>query len=185
MQYKYLDQKIDYDGSQLKSLFAYMSFGILGDSMVAFEGGCNIPFQNMVDGEDQRAQAEIRGSHMLHFIIEEFGKPLEVAVNHQRLLAAIVREQLTKLLPDKSFVRYGDDIFLGDAKLSISIATVSPVSSLIHFAVNVSNIGTPVKTLCLRELGLGEKQFADTVAEAFLGELKSIKQACAKVHWVQ
>ncbi len=185
MIYKFVDHKIDYDGSQLSSLFAYMNLKLMGDSIVAFLGGCNIPFENMVDGEDQLAKSEIRSAQMLHFIIEEFGKNLELAVAHQRLFAVIVHELLAKQLPHLKFYRTGDDIYLDDAKFSISIATVSPVSALIHFAVNVSNIDTPVKTICLRDLGLKEKEFADGVAGAFLEELQSMKQACTKVHWVK
>ena len=46
----------------------------------------------MVDGEDLLAKAAIRGDQMLHFIVEEFGKNLELAVTRQRLLSALVME---------------------------------------------------------------------------------------------
>jgi hypothetical protein len=185
LQYKFVSDNLNYDGSQLKSLFAYLNFGLLGDSVVAFIGPCEIPFEHMVDGEDFLDKSEIRGDLMLHFIIEEFGKDLELAVTRQRLLASLVFEKLTSLFPNKKISRSGDDIFVGDGKLSISIATVSPVSFLIHFAMNISNEGTPVKTSCLRDLDINPRTFADELGALYLKEVHGISQACRKVHWVK
>src|ERR1700677_5154553 len=130
MKYKFVSENLKYDGSQLRSLFGYLDHGILGDSFISFIGPCDIPFEHMVDGDDFLAKAEIRGGSMLHFIIEEFGKNLELAVTRQRLLAAIVHQALNEMVPTKKFTRTGDDIYVDGGKLSISIATVSPVSAL-------------------------------------------------------
>jgi hypothetical protein len=185
MQYKFVSDNLSYDGSQLRSLFGYLDHKILGDSFIAFIGPCNIPFSNMVDGEDFLDQSEIRGGLMLHFIIEEFGKNLELAVTRQRLLAAIVNDKLSQGCPSKLFNREGDDLYVDGGKLSISIATVSPVSALIHFALNITNENTPVKTSCLSDLKIQPKAFSDQIAEIFLGEIKTIKEACRKVRWVR
>lgn len=181
MKYKFLDQRIDYDGSQLRSLFAYMSHEILGDSVIAFRGACDIPFENMADGEDVLAKSAIRGGDMLHFIMEEFGASLQLAVNRQRLFAAIVLEELRKFCPQRKMWRSGDDLYVDDGKLSISIATVSPVSALIHFAMNITNENTPVKTTSLQDLGIDPRSFADKVADRFLEEVRTMKEACCKV----
>src|SRR5258708_7976068 len=102
----------------------------------------------MVDGEDKLAKSEIRSASMLHFIVEKFATPLFPAVLMQRLLASLCFDAIRECVPALAheFTRDGDDIFWQDRKLSISIATVSPVSALVHFAVNISNINTPVKT---------------------------------------
>ena len=187
MQYKFILDKTDYDGTQLKSLFAYMNHGVLGDSIVAFIGACDISFDHMVDGEDVLAGAEIRGASMLHFIIEEFGISLELAVTRQRLFAAMIFEELVKQnkANQNELFREGDDIYFADKKLSISIATVSPVSSLIHFALNINNENTPVKTISLNDLGIEPKLFSDLLGVRFISEIKSIKEACCKVRWVK
>ena len=39
----------------------------------------------------------------------------------------------------------GDDLYVGDRKLSISIAAPSPTSALIHFALNIDPTGAPVR----------------------------------------
>ena len=35
--------RVDYDGTQIHSLWAYRSYGIQGDWLLAFQGGCEIP----------------------------------------------------------------------------------------------------------------------------------------------
>ena len=180
MKFKFLDSREAYDGSQLVSLRSYLKHGLLGDSVVAWLGACNVDVAHMVDGEDLVAGAEIRGAEMVHFIVEKFDCTLLAAVGLQRLLASLVRDYLGGELR-----REGDDLWLGDRKLSISIATVSPVSALIHFAVNVVNDGTPVKTLCLRDLGVEPKKFAQDILQKFAQEVDSIVEATQKVRWVK
>lgn len=194
-QFKFLDlsdEQSTYDGTQLRSLFAYLDHGILGDSIVAWVGPCNVPFAHMVDGEDLRDQSDIRGSRMLHFIVEKFAATLAETVALQRLLSAIAKDVLQKKmspLAQVSIRRAGDDLFAslpdGEGKLSISIATVSPVSGLIHFAVNVSNEGTPVKTAALEDLRVSAQEFAEAVLRDFSAELNSIREATCKVKWVR
>ena len=48
----FLPKKIKYTGAQLRPLWAYENFGLLGDSIVSFIGPCSIPFSNMIDAED-------------------------------------------------------------------------------------------------------------------------------------
>jgi hypothetical protein len=182
MKYKFINQDLKYDGSQLRSLFAYLQYEIQGDSILSFIGPCDVTFEHMVDGEDLLAKAAIRGGKMLHFLIEEFGITLEMAVTRQRLFTSIVYEVLSKEVT--GLHRHGDDIYYGDGKLSISIATVSPVSGLIHFAMNIINDETPVKTVCLNDLKIDAHQLSDKLSQAYIEELKTIKAACCKVRWV-
>lgn len=182
--YRFIEEEIKYDGSQLRSLYAYLNQGILGDSMIAFVGACDVPFEHMVDGEDLLAKSEIRGAQMLHFIVELFDRGMEQAVTVQRLLTLMVQETIHELTPHK-LQRAGDDLYLNDGKLSISIATVSPVSALIHFAVNVINDGVPVKTASLTDLDLSPRELAHVVGTRFTEEIKTIKDACWKVKWVR
>jgi len=188
----FIDKQFPYDGTQLRSLFAYLEFQILGDSIVAWQGPCDISFEHMVDGEDLNAKAEIRGAKMLHFIIEKFDMKLNGAVYMQRLLAAhafdLVREKLAasnRLQDTTTLRREGDDIYFDDAKLSISIATVSPLSALVHFAVNVTNENTPVKTACLDDFKIDANLFAKDLLKRFSVEATSASEAAMKVKWVK
>ncbi|MBX3022626.1 MAG: DUF366 family protein [Bdellovibrionales bacterium] len=189
MKHKFLETSEQYDGAQLASLRNYLKHHLLGDSVVAWVGPCDVHVDHMVDGEDLLAHARICGSEMLHFIVETFDTSLFAAVGLQRLLASLVKDELQVLARNKdlarSLTRDGDDIYAGTRKLSISIATQSPVSSLIHFAVNVVNKGTPVETLALEDLQVDAKSFAEAVMERFTTECESIRQATQKVRWVK
>ena len=184
-----IDREFSYDGSQLRSLFAYLEFGVQGDSIVSWVGPCSIPFEHMVDGEDLLAKETIAGSKMIHFIIEKFNTQILSAVALQRLFAAICLEIVRDHVRDPNvasqFRRSGDDLYFNDGKLSISIATVSPVSALIHFAVNVSNEGTPVKTAAVSDFKMKPGDFARLAIEKFVSEIKSIEEATVKVRWVK
>lgn len=189
MKSKFLETREKYDGAQLTSLRNYLTHGILGDSIVAWVGPCDISMEHMVDGEDLLEKAAITGSMMLHFIIEKFDSNLYFAVGLQRLFASIVKDRLMVISGNKALaqmlVRDGDDLFCGDKKLSISIATQSPVNSLIHFAMNVSNEGTPVQTASLEDLEVAPEALAEQIMAAFCKEINTIQAATQKVKWVK
>lgn len=187
MQTKYVDEKpIKYDGTQLAPHWIYRSFGIMGDAAVAFRGECEVKLTEMVDLEDVRANAPIYSREMLHFIVEFFDNDLEKAVYRQRLLITTIKESLERR--DLSPKRSGDDLFLKhsdgtNGKLSVSIATASPVSTLIHTGLNIISEGTPVPTVGLQDLGIQGSEvqalavevlgrYAEEVADIWLARCK-------------
>jgi hypothetical protein len=181
MQSKWIDQETKYDGTQLRSLYAYLSFGVLGDSIVAWRGPCDVAFTHMVDGEDLLQRSAICGSDMLHFIIEVFDVSLLAGVFLQRLMASITKDVIEKHSSHVRLRRDGDDLYEGHRKLSISIATSSPVSTMIHFAVNVNPAGAPVEACGIGEFGIDVKDFAKAVMEKLVQEFNSSRIATMKV----
>ncbi|MCK6600123.1 MAG: DUF366 family protein [Bdellovibrionaceae bacterium] len=185
MKTKWISKNLTYDGTQLRPLFAYENFKISGNSIVSWVGPCDISFENMKDLEDVVAGSAIRGSKMLHFIIEVFHQNIFSGVCLQRLFASIVKDivnQELSLIKKKILLyRSGDDLYFQDRKLSISIATQGVLATQIHFAVNVSNVGTPVKTLSLEDLKLNPKDIATKVMKVFSKEVDSIQFATVKV----
>jgi hypothetical protein len=188
MKTKFISKKINYDGAQLKPLYAYVNHGVHGDSIVSFIGSCHVGFSEMVDAEDLVANAEIKSDQMLHFIIEMFNQNLMTAVSLQRLIVSISQNILNSnsiVLKNKKLRRSGDDLYLDQGKkslkLSISIASISPVSSMIHFALNTTNEGTPVPTCSLLDLKINPKEFAMQVMDEFSKEYISIIEATQKV----
>ena len=172
--------RIDYDGTQIHSLWAYRNFGVQGDSIVSFQGGCEIPFDNMVDLEDVRRKSRIASPLMLHFICEHFDLDLEKAVLRQRLLAAIVRDEL-----GGEVRRDGDDLFQGNGKLSISIATLTPVSSKIHFGINIEReLHVDVETRGLKDLGVDATGLAGRVLAQYAAQTDGILDARTRVRGV-
>ncbi len=188
MKTKYVSQKINYDGSQLSPLYGYLQHQVSGDSILAFAGSCAISPEKMIDAEDLVANAKIESDSMLHFIIELFHQDLMTAVSLQRLLVSIAEDILNSTSPvlkNKKLWRDGDDLYLDqkeDAlKLTISIASKSAVSCMIHFGLNIRNEGTPVATCCLDDLKINPKKFAEVLMEEFSSEYKSICEATEKV----
>ncbi|MBX9768162.1 MAG: DUF366 family protein, partial [Bdellovibrionales bacterium] len=99
----FIEKPLTYDGAQLRSLFAYSQYGILGTSVVAFVGPCDVR-EHMVDLEDVRAGALICGAEMLHLIFEIFeaNNSLTHGVSFQRLVTASAVEVMLKLSPSLS-----------------------------------------------------------------------------------
>lgn len=176
---------LNYDGSQLQSLFAYKNFGLKGDSIIVFRGWCRVEQNEMVDIEDVLAKDWIFSEDMLHFIVEHFEMDLEKTIIRQRLLIATIKEELEKF-GVTTLRRSGDDLYEGDKKLSVSIATLSPVSSLIHCGLNISNENTPIPTIGLANLQIEDPlAFGESVAQHYCDEVRSMRLARCKVRGVQ
>ncbi len=179
MKTKFISKALNYDGSQLRSHFAFESFNIVGDSIVSFIGGCEVS-SHMVDLADKKKNEFIYSEKMLHFIIEHFDDDLEKAILRKRLLICVIHEELSKL-SKKIFIRKDNGIYFGNKKLTVAIATKSGVSTLIHIALNISSKNTPVKTISLNDLNISAGAFAKTILKRYLDEINSIKISRAKV----
>ena len=184
MKTRYIDEEIKYIGSQLSPHWIYKNFNIQGDAIVAFTGECKVDLQEMVDIEDVINNEPIYSKLMLSFISEQFGISLSEGVFRQRLLMCIIKE----LLEEKGVfvVRNGDDLIINGNKLSVSIATKSITSVLIHTGLNIVSEGTPIKTTGLKsELGIDDiKSFAIEVMKRYSEELEDIILATTKVRGV-
>ena len=184
MRVKLLDDVVDYDGSQLASLFIYRTAGIEGDAVVAFRGACDVEDDEMVDVEDRLAGHAIVSPSMGHFLAERFDEDLVRTVLRQRLFARLAADLLRERSERDVAVR-GDDVMVGERKASISVATVSPVSGLFHFGINLRTDGVPVPAIGLEELGVEWESYASDLLETYRDESDDIQRAAAKVRWVR
>jgi uncharacterized protein len=187
MKTKFMNKKFPYDGSQLRPLYAYEQFKVMGHSIISWIGPCSVSLDKMIDLEDKIVESKITGDLMLHFIVEIFDCHLMTAVSLQRLLAAQILELLSSQLKGRfPLAREGDDIYWVSPskklKLSISIASRSAVSSQIHFALNIVNTGTPVPTCSLGDFKIEPVAFAKKVMAHFSSEFESITAATQKVY---
>lgn len=184
MYYRFINENIKYDGLQLRSHWIYENTELLGDAIVAFSGPADVPSKNLVDLVDASAKAKIVSPLMLHFIAEHFDSTLAETILKQRLLCAIATEELTRKIGRHDVERRGNDLYDGDKKLSVSIATASPISCLIHFGINIKTEGTPLPTRGLAEYNIDPIGFADTVMRKYVEEMKSTVIAKYKVRAV-
>lgn len=78
-------------------------------------------------------------------------------------------------------VRKGDDLYFAEKKLSVSIASCSAVSAMIHLGINIENNGTPVPTCALKDFAVDPQSFATELMLRFSDEYNSILEATQKV----
>ena len=184
MHTKLVEKEIKYIGSQLAPHWIYKNFKLQGDAIVAFIGECEVALTEMVDIEDVINNEPIYSKSMLSFITEQFNVNLVEGVFRQRLLICIIKE----LLEERGIfvVRNGDDLMIDGRKLSVSIATKSTTSILIHTGLNILSEGAPVKASGLTsELGIVDiKEFALEVMKRYAEELEDINLASTKVRGV-
>ena len=184
MNVRWLTEAIPYDGSQLRPHWILRRTGIVGDAAVGWRGPCRIADDEMADLEDLLAGATIAGDDMVHIVWEMFdSRDLTTATTRQRLLAAMAGEQLAAAGSTVAIRRSGDDLYAGAGKLSISVATKSGVSSLIHFAVNATPAGVPVRAASLQELDIEPDAFGESLLARLQDEVAGIARARCRVRF--
>jgi len=176
-----LEDAVCYTGEQLRSGWVRERTGFEGDAAVAFVGPCDVAREHMVDRADLEAGAEIRSPSMVHIIVEHPGLDLGHITARQRLLMALAGEIINGHLGEALVRRDGDDLYLGERKLSVSVATTSPGSGLIHAGFNVRGEGAPVAAIGLEELGLAPREFAERLLGAYGAEIEGAEEAARKV----
>ena len=180
----FTDNEIKYIGSQLQPHWIYKNFNIQGDAIVAFCGECDVHLSEMVDIEDVINNEPIYSKYMLNFITEQFNVELVEGVFRQRLLMCIIKEALES----RGFLvkRDGDDLFINNKKLSVSIATKSLTSVLIHTGLNILSDDAPIPVSALKsDLNIEDvKGFALEIMEKYSQEIENIKLASTKVRGV-
>jgi len=183
MKTKFIEEEIKYTGNELAPHWIYKKFHLQGDAIVAFCGECEVKLTEMVDIEDVINDEPIYSKKMLSFIIEHFNLGLIEGVVRQRLLICIIKEALEQELKDSFYViRSGDDLFVNGKKLSVSIATKSLTSVLMHIGLNIDPTGAPVDAVGLDFLNISDiRGFAQNVMLKYTQEIDDIILASTKV----
>lgn len=186
MNIKVIEEEIKYTGKELAPHWIYKKFHMMGDSAVAFIGECEVNLAEMVDIEDVINDEPIYSKKMLNIIIEHFNIQLAEGVFRQRLLITTIKELLENMFPSVRIRRNGDDLFINEKKLTVSIATKSVNSVLIHTGINIDPEGAPVDASGLQtDLGMTDvKAFADKLLNNYKEEVADILLATCKVRGV-
>ena len=184
MKYELIEKEIKYEGWQLAPHWIYKNFKIQGDAIVGFIGECEVKLAEMVDIEDVINNEPIYSKNMLSFITEQFNVELVEGVFRQRLLICTIKEALERR--GIKVERSGDDLFVDGKKLTVSIATRSLTSILIHTGINIDSTGAPVKACGLQnDLQITDiKEFANEIMKNYSEELEDIVFASTKVRGV-
>ena len=182
LRYRILEGIIPYTGRELRSGWAAEQAGWTGDLAVGFIGPCRVANEDLVDMDDARAGTFIAAQLMAHVIIEHPDCSLAACVLRQRLLVCLLSELLQ--VAGHAPRRDGDDIYVDDRKLTVSIAAPATASSLIHLGINIDPTGAPVAAIGLDELGIEPTRFLDELVTRYRRELTTIAHAETKVRAV-
>jgi hypothetical protein len=175
-----LEQPQAYDGLQLATAFLDRHAPGETDALVLFVGEADVPREHLVDLEDAEAGAVIYSPLMAHVIVEHRGLALPEAVWRQRVLVRLAAEWIASRSGAAVQVR-GNDLFVADGKLSVSVATSSPRGSLLHLGVNVDIEGAPVRAAGLRDLRIRPREFLAALGKLYADEVASAAHAAGKV----
>lgn len=183
MEKLFVKDEIKYTGRELSPHFIYKNFNIAGDAIICFKGPVEVNLNEMVDIEDVINNEPIKSDKMANFIIEVFNSNLQEAIFRQRLFISIIKETLE----DMGIIvkRKGDDLFYNGRKLSVSIATKSTTSTLIHTGINLVSTGAPISVSSVKDMEIiDEDCFIEEVMKRFLLEVHDIEFAKVKVRGV-
>ncbi len=180
----------NYDGSQIKPLWAKEKFGISEDNIIVMTGGMDVKFENMIDMDDLRDQKAIKTDKAIHFLIEHYdSKDIRLVYYRQRMFCIEIEEILRNY--KISVERKGSDLYVEGKKLSVSIATTGETQK-IHFGINLTTKGTPadVKTIALEnfkcladENGLNNakvEKFIDEILKQYIFDVQKIEKDIKK-----
>ncbi|MHA1259819.1 MAG: DUF366 family protein [Candidatus Heimdallarchaeaceae archaeon] len=184
-------KQITYNGVQISAHYVAEKYNIIGNSILVFRGPMRLTKEDMLDLKDIIREGHlndvlISSDDSLHIIIEEFDlQPpnIELEYYRLRLLTQLVIEELDKKkIP---VIRKGSDIYFGNKKLNVGIATIGIASAKIHFGLNIKNTGFPshVNATGLMEMGFKEEEIKDwilEIIEKYIDEVNAIKEDIVK-----
>lgn len=178
MDWIFIEEEMEYDGSQLASLWAFRNFGIKDDCIVAFIGKCDVKPDHMVDMEDRIEGDRIYSPRMLHFIVEHFDDvSMKLIATRQRLLVYMAKDVIGREIEIR-----GSDMYWNRRKLSVSVATVSTVSSKIHLGINIESD----EYASLTEMGVFDvKRIALEICSLYSREILKIEEDIRKTRPVE
>lgn len=181
----WIEERIDYDGSQISAAWAHERFGLVGDHILGFIGACDVQPRHMVDLEDRAAGAVIRSERMIHFLAGHADGDLTRAILRQRLLAAVTAEEIGRRAGIRVERRHSD-LFVDGRKLNVSVATRAASSTRIHFGINVvapADVG--VATAGVAEWGIDPSELGRALLERCAGEEAALERDRWKVRAVR
>ncbi|MHA1608156.1 MAG: DUF366 family protein [Candidatus Freyarchaeota archaeon] len=181
-----------YTGREIAPLWALKTFGIQGDSIIVFRGPLSVLESELVDVKDLvfeggKGRPVISSKDAISFIIEHFDQqPPSLRLMYHRLrIIAFLFKELAEEKCGLRLQRDGTDTYFNGGKLNVGVATVSPGSGKIHFAINISVEGAPpgIKVASLLDLGVSEgevESFAVSLAKRYRREILDVEGDVAK-----
>ncbi len=171
---KYLSmEELEFNGLQLRAHWAQESFGLQGESIIAFVGPFGPRIQNVVFPS---ACQPFHGKKMLHFVVEHFHADAEKVSLQQLLLIHVLKDKLNHRLKGDLIQRWGQNLFLESAQLTVAMVLLSDSSATIYTGINIQR-GDPASKIWGLEQGhLDPMELAQVVMDQYIFEVEETRR---------
>ena len=176
MNFLYSEPQQKFTGEQMEAHWAAKNFDLIGDCIIAFQGPCQVLEKYFINIKHIRKKSIVESEAMLHFVIEHFDSDLEKAFLRQKLFLSILKDKLNHRLKGDVLQRWGDNIYDGDAKLTIAAVTKTSVSTKLHIGINVKGQNAPVKTKGLANYNVDPVELAQVVMNQYKLDIRRIEE---------
>ena len=168
----FVREQLEFDGQQLKARWAQQSFGLKGESIVAFVGLYN-PARDVTFPSTYEI---FRNAKMLHLVVEHLHADLEKLRLQQLLLLSVLQEKLNHRLKGDLVQRWGQNLCHQSARLTASKSLLTNSSALIYTGVNIHRGDPKSKLWGIEEGGIDPEELAQVVMDQYIFELEGIRR---------
>ena len=161
----------------MKSHWALLKFDLWGNSMVIFKGPIKIEPKEMIDLKELKRGTAFPDGDLLHFVIEHFGDDIEKGVLRQNILVNIAEEKISHRLSGRRILRWGDDLYDEDRRITLTAVATTPVSIKIHLGICITS-DTEAGFVGLSEYGLEPEELAEVVGNQYRADMKRLAEKC-------
>jgi len=169
--------KLELTPEVLKPHWALKRFKLVGDSIVAFRGGVKLSPEQYVDLLEAQRERPIPNVDLLHFVVEHFDDDLERAILKENILINIAQEKILHRAPKSGVMRWGDNLYDGKYRLTISCATKTLVSAKIHLGICIDS-DEENGYHGISEFGIDPFELAEVVANQYRADMRRLKEKC-------
>jgi hypothetical protein len=167
-------KELKFDGDQLQSRWAEETFGLKGESIVAFVG----PFDPRPEIVAFAPSCEIfRKRTMLHLVVEHSHADQEKLRLQQRLLVYVLKDKLNHRLKGDLIQRWGANLFHTSAQITVTFSSLTASSALIYVATNIQ-MGEPESKFWGLEDGyIDPMELAQAVMDQYIFEMEDMRRS--------
>jgi len=158
--------------------WALNKFDLWGDSLVIFRGPMSVRPEDAIDLKELKRGTVFPKGDILHFIIEHFGDELERTILRQNILVSITEEKIVHRMESiQRILRWGDDLYDEDRRLTFTAVTPTPVSGKIHLGVCIdSDNEAAFAGIC--EYALDPNELGEVIGNQYRADMRRLREKC-------
>ncbi len=161
----------------MRSHWALIHFDIRGDSIVAFIGTLHIDSDQQLDILEAKGKLSLPDCEMLNLVVEHFGDDLEKGILRQNILLNIAFEKILHRIKDVQIMRWGEDLYEGNKRLTVSSVSTTFVSVKIHLGICI-NPELDNGFVGLTKYSIDPVELAEVICNQYRADMRRLKEKC-------